>query len=385
MKRMKNISGRLIGGALLAAGVAAVFLYEAEAPEEEADTAIRPIKSLVVGPAQTWPRLYFPGTLEAGTEVDLSFEVGGRLVEFPVKRGMKVEQGDVLGRIDPSNYENQVKNAEADLGQARSSLERMERALTVKAVSQEEVSQARAAVQKAEAQLAIQRKALADTVLTASFAGWVSETYADNFDAVTPGRAVLKLQDLTRLAIGVSVPEGYIMWAMPGSMEKAAFFVEFDALPGVRVPATLKEFATMADAATQTYRARFWFENPPEILLLPGMTGTVVVEVSHAAEAAGELLVPSNAVGFDSAGAAFVWVLEDMGGGVHAARQRTIVLGERNGEWIEGIEGLAAGERIAAAGVAILTEGRQVRLLEEEAGSGAEASAETEAPAEAAP
>lgn len=379
MKKPRNLSGKLIGGVLLAAGVAAVFLYKAKPEEEPEDTTVRPVKSLVVADAQAWPILYFPGTIEAAAEVDLSFEVGGRLVEFPVQRGMKVKQGDVLGRIDPSNYENQVKNAEADLEQARSSLERIERALKVNAVSEQEASQARAAVQKAEALLAIQRKALADTVLTASFAGRVSETYADAYDTVAAGRAVLKLQDVERLAIAVSVPEGYILWALPESLDRAAFFVVFDALEEVRLPAKLKEFATVADSVTQTYRARFTFENPAGVRLLPGMTGTVVVETKPAKKEGAALRVPSDAVGFDSAGAAFAWVLEAGDDGIFTTRRRTIRLGGRSGDWIEVAEGLASGERIATAGVAILTEGRRVRLLEEAP------AAERPAAAEAAP
>ena len=194
-KMMKNATGRWIGGALLAAGVAAVFLIKVKPEDEPADTTVRPIKSLVVGADAPRPKLYFPGTVEADVEVNLSFEVGGRLVEFPVRRGMVVAQGDVLGKLDPRNYENQVKNAEADLERAQSSLGRIEKALKVNAVSQDEYSQARAAVAKAEAQLAIQRKALDDTRLEARFRGVVSDTFADNYDTVSPGQPVLKLQD----------------------------------------------------------------------------------------------------------------------------------------------------------------------------------------------
>ncbi len=71
------------------------------------------------------------------------------------------------------------------------------------------------------------------------------------------------------------------------------------------------------------------------------------------------LRVPSDAVGFDSAGGAFVWVLEDEGGGVYAAADDPT--GDRGGD-IGVTAGLAAGERIAAAGVAILTRAG-VRLL----------------------
>ena len=365
MRKPRNLSGKLIGGVLLAAGVAAVFLYKAKPEEEPEDTTVRPVKSWVVGADAPRPKLYFPGTVEADVEVDLSFEVGGRLVEFPVRRGTVVEQGAVLGRLDPRNFENQVKNAEADLERAQSSLGRIEKALQVNAVSQDEYSQARAAVAKAEAQLAIQRKALDDTRLEARFRGVVSDVFADQFDTVSPGQPVLKLQDVATLTIAVSVPEGYVQLASPGKLDSASFAVRFDSLPGRSFPVRLKEFVTTADPVTQTYRATFSMEKPDGVFLLPGMSGTVVVEGAKPS-AAGEILaVPSNAVGFASDGAAFVWVLDAQDGGVYAARRQPVALGKRLGENVEVRDGLAPGARIAAAGVAILTEGRRVRLLDE--------------------
>ena len=365
MRKPRNLSGKLIGGVLLAAGVAAVFLYKAKPEEEPEDTTVRPVKSWVVGADAPRPKLYFPGTVEADVEVDLSFEVGGRLVDFPVRRGIVVAQGDVLGKLDPRNYENQVKNAEADLERAQSSLGRIEKALQVNAVSQDEYSQARAAVAKAEAQLAIQRKALDDTRLEARFRGVVSDVFADQFDTVSPGQPVLKLQDVATLTIAVSVPEGYVQLASPGKLDSASFAVRFDSLPGRSFPVQLKEFVTTADPVTQTYRATFSMEKPADVFLLPGMSGTVVVEGAKPS-AAGEILaVPSNAVGFASDGAAFVWVLDAQDGGVYAARRQPVALGKRLGESVEVLDGLAPGARIAAAGVAILTEGRRVRLLDE--------------------
>ena len=364
-KTTKNAAGRWIGGALLAAGVAAVFLIKVKPDDEPADTTVRPIKNLVVGADAPRPKLYFPGTVEADVEVNLSFEVGGRLVEFPVRRGMVVAQGDVLGKLDPRNFENQVKNAEADLERAQSSLGRIEKALKVNAVSQDEYSQARAAVAKAEAQLAIQRKALDDTQLAARFQGVVSDTFADQFDTVSPGQPVLKLQDVSTLTIAVSVPESYVQLASPDKLGSASFAVQFDSLPGQAFPVRLKEFVTTADPVTQTYRATFSMEKPEGVFLLPGMSGTVVVEGVKPSPAEGPLAVPSNAVGFASDGAAFVWVLDAQDGGVYAARRQTVALGKRLGESVEVLDGLAPGARIAAAGVAILTEGRQVRLLDE--------------------
>ena len=363
-KTMKNATGRWIGGALLAAGVAAVFFFKVKPEEEPADATVRPIQSLVVGAEAAAPKLYFPGTVEADTEVDLSFEVGGRLIEFPVRRGLVVEEGEVLGRLDPRNFENQVKNAEADLERAKSSCERIQKALKVNAVSQDEFSQARAAVEKAEAQLAIQRKALDDTKLEARFRGVVSDTFANQFDTVSPGHPVLKLQDVAKLTIAVSVPESYVQLATPDKLGAATLSVRFDSLPDRLFPVRLKEFVTMADPVTQTYRATFSMEKPADVFLLPGMSGTVVIEPAKPPAAGGLLAVPADAVGFASDGSAFVWVLDAQDGGVFAVRRQGVALGRRTGAEVEVVEGLAPGARIAAAGVAILTEGRRVRLLE---------------------
>ena len=359
----RNVLGKMVGGILLVAAVAALFLYRVTPDEPAEDTLVRPIKYMVVGTYTDRPVLHFPGSVEADREVDLAFEVGGRLIEFPVRRGMMVEEGDVLGRLDPTTFENQLRNVEAELDLARSSLARIERALAVNAVSQEEFARAAASVQKAEAQLAIYQKALSDAVLTARFEGRVSETYVNTFDNVSPGRPVLKLQDIRRLALAVSVPETYVQWAQPDFLEETPFVVSFDSLPGVEYPATVREFATVADSATRTFRVRLQFEHDHDFLLLPGMTGSVRIEGPDHAYAEAPPLVPSDAVGFTSDGRAFVWALDLTDTPeVYAARRQFVDLGRRSGAMIEAA-GIDAGTRIATAGVAILTEGRRVRLL----------------------
>ena len=347
------------------AAIPALFLYRVtpEAPVE--DSLVRPIKFMVVGNYTDRPILYFPGSVEADREVDLAFEVGGRLIEFPVRRGMLVEEGDVLGRLDPTTFENQLRNVEAELDLARSSLARIERALAVNAVSQEEFARAKAAVLKAEAQLEIHQKALEDTVLKARFDGRVSETFVNTFDNVNSGRPVLKLQDTRQLALAVSVPETYVHWAQPDFLEHAPFVVTFDSLPDVEYPATVREYATVADPVTRTFRVRLKFEHDDDFLLLPGMTGAVRVDGPEHVYADAPELVPSDAVGFTSDGRAFVWALDPSDtSNEYLARRQFVELGRRSGETIEAI-GIETGTRIATAGVATLTEGRRVRLLGE--------------------
>jgi RND family efflux transporter MFP subunit len=379
----KNILGRILGILLLAAAVLAILFYRTGEEETPPDTTVRPLKSLVVGETVRRPVLRFPGTLDADTGVDLSFEVSGRIIEFPIVRGRQVNEGDILAKLDDRDYKNQVKDAQAQLDLAESTLSRTKKALEINAVSQEDYSKAKASRDAAKAQLAIAKKSLEDTVLRARFAGTVSETYVDNFQTIASGTRVLKLQDLGVLNLNVQIPETYLTRAnrvseKPGSVVTT---VEFDSLPGHAFPVELKEYSTTADPVTQTFRATYILPHPEDetIVLLPGMTGTLTVEITEEAPmpeapAAGLVQIPSNAVGNDSDGSFYVWLMTPAEGedGIWTVAKRTVTIGDRIGDLVSITSGLAVGDRIAAAGITILTEGRRVTLYSETAPQGAD-------------
>ena len=366
-----KLAVRIFALALLAAAVAAVFLYKGRRSRaDDAPPPVRPVKSAVVGAPKSLAPLHFPGVVDAAAGVSLSFEVSGRIVEFPAVRGRHVEAGAVLARLDDRDYSNEVANAEAALAYAESNFQRMETALAKNAVSQDEYAGARAGADKARAALAIARKALGDTVLRAPFAGVVSDTYADNFDTVSPSTPVLKLQDVTALDLAVSVPESYVLSAPAAARAKFAFSASFDSLPGRAFPVRVKDAARIADPVTQTYRATFSLDAPGDVEILPGMTCTVSASVPDhdLREIAGDrLAVPFSAVGAAADATPFVWRLDPNGDGTYTARRASVALGARAGESIFVESGLAAGDRVAAAGVTVLTEGRVVRLLEDPA------------------
>ena len=234
-----KLAVRIFAILLLAAAVAMAFLYKGGKPEaDNTPPPVRPVKSMLVGPPPRVPSIHFPGVVDARAGVDLSFEVGGRIVEFPATRGLDVKEGDVLARLDDRDYANSVKTAEAELAYAESNFKRMEAALAQNAVSQDEFSSARASRDKARAALDSAKKALDDTVLKARFSGVVSDTYADNFDTVAAGTPILKLQDLTAFDLAVSVPESYVLSTSADVRSRYTFTASFDSLPGRTFPGT---------------------------------------------------------------------------------------------------------------------------------------------------
>ena len=365
MKKWLNV--RVAALVVLVAATCAVFFWKQDGERPAEPEPVRPIKSMVVGGAMRLADLYFPGTLDAAQGVDLSFEVGGRLVALPVKKGQRVKKGDLVAKLDTSDFDNQVKNAKAAVEFARSSFERIERALESHAVSREEWARAKASMDQAESQLSIAKKARKDAELRAKFDGLVATTYVDNYAMVQAGSPVAKLQGAEELTIDISVPESYVVYG--GRLNEASYCtVLFDSLPGLELEATFLEFSTAADPVTQTYRATFTLAPPPEgVVLVPGMTSTLVIHRERVAgeKAAESIAVPSDAVGRDSAGSPFVWRLDATGAGVYEAHRATVELGVRSGETVAIRKGLQEGDCIALAGITVLEEGRQVRLLED--------------------
>ena len=90
---------------------------------EEPAPVIRPVKTITVGGVASGEFL-LPAIVEAGEKALLSFRVSGRLIELPVEEGQTVEKGDLIGRLDPVDFQIAVSEAEAVFSKAESDYKR---------------------------------------------------------------------------------------------------------------------------------------------------------------------------------------------------------------------------------------------------------------------
>jgi RND family efflux transporter MFP subunit len=199
---MKIGAGKIIGAAMFAAGVAAIWLWPKPKAEVAEETVVRPVRSMVVSGRATLPELRCPGRVRAGESRDLMFEVPGRLVEFKIDRGQRVKKGDVLGKLDTRDYEADVSKAEASFERAKLTRERYAKALGKGGVSKEDVSKADADFKTSSAQLDVARKSLASCTLVAPFDGLVADRYPEQLDMISVGQKILTL--LTMVVVPVN-------------------------------------------------------------------------------------------------------------------------------------------------------------------------------------
>ena len=341
---------------LTAACIALTSCGKDEAPTE----VIRPVRAMKVGDASSMDTAVLTGKAKATREVNIGFEVSGRIVEFPVAVGDIVEENQELARLDPSDLQNAVAVAQAEQERSAALLERVENAFESQAVSAQAVTDAKAQSRAAAAALKIAEKQLSDTTIRAPFKGRIAATYVENFENIIAKQKVIRLLDISKVEMVVDVPERLI----PNVPFVETIEVTFGAFPEVKLPATVKEVGSEASELTRTYPVTLVMDQPANVQILPGMAGEAVATAKLPPErlAEGIPILPSAVVSSSAGDKTFVWSIDE-GSGVVTKKEVEIDRFSPAGLIVT--KGISPGEWIATAGVHSLRDGQKVRILDQ--------------------
>lgn len=307
----------------------------------------------------------YSGEIRARHEVALGFRVAGKLVARPVEAGDRVAPGTVLARLDPVDLDQARRAVEAQLAAAQAEqrfaeaeLARYQDLFQEKFVSraalearETALESAREKVRGARAQGAIAGNQAGYTVLHSDSASVVAAVAAETGQVLAAGQTVLRLARSGELEVLVAVPENRV-----AELERAGdLAVVLWAAPEKRYRGRVREIAPQADPVTRTYAARISVLNADAQVRL-GQTARVLLG-AHSGQ--GVTLIPAGAV-FQQGKQPAVWVI-GADAKVHL-RPIQVAAWREDGVALRG--GLAAGERIVAAGAYKLTEGEAVRVAE---------------------
>jgi RND family efflux transporter MFP subunit len=364
--------------------LATAFLISCNREEEAvARQVVRPVKTTTVSAVTDVSGLTLPGKVRASQRVELAFkEIGGRLIELPIegREGQEVKKGEVLARIDPKDFKTRLRNVQgrlkeavASLDLAKSEYERVKRIQKKDpgAVSAADIDRKRenanvmeGRIRSIRAEVQAARDQLSYTYLKAPFAGLIAQRFVDNFQDVKPKQPILALEDVSNVELLIDVPENVIAVARKEGTGNIKATAQFPTAPDKEFQLQLKEYATRADAATQTYQVVLQMPQPEDLNIFPGMTASVTLSVGISAAAVSSIVIPAIAVVAKPDGTSFVWEIDPKNMTVH---QRDVKVGAISGsEGIQVLEGLKGGEKIAVAGVLKLQEGMQVRFWDQQ-------------------
>lgn len=188
------------------------------------------------------------GRTQAFRHVEVRAEQSGRIVSEPIKRGARVERGDVLCEIAVDDRDSNLAEARSRLEQAEfeyaAALDLQRRGLQSDVV----VAQLKAALESANASVERAELALERTRIVAPFAGVVETRTVELGDLLNAGTVCASvLDDSPMLLVGL-VPEQDI-----GSLSLGAE-VSAELLTGQRVSGTVSFLARAADSISRSYR-----------------------------------------------------------------------------------------------------------------------------------
>jgi membrane fusion protein (multidrug efflux system) len=303
------------------------------------------------------------GTLRAAERVTIKPEVTGRLVAVHFEEGAAVEAGAPLFTLDDARLRAQRDSRRAAVEQARArrrnaqrAFERVEGLFKRAAASEANFDDARTALQAAEAELdragadlALVEEQLADTRITAPFAGLVSESLADPGEYLEVGQPLATIYRIQPVEAVFSLPERLLGRVRVGQ----AVQVRVDAYPERTFDAQVTYVSPGVTETTRDFTAKAQLANP-DGRLRPGSfaTSEVVVQVSESRPVIPEEALVAARRGY------LVFVVED-----DAAHRRDVRIGLREPGRVEILEGLEPGEVVVTSGQMRLAEGTRVRQV----------------------
>lgn len=307
----------------------------------------------------------FPAVVEASEDATLAFRVSGELSELLVTSGQLVETGQLLAKLDPTDYQIAVDQAQANYDLAKVQYDRAKTLVEKQLASKAGFDEANAQLQVAAAALKSAKTNLAYTELHAPFSGQVAQRFVENFESITAQQPVFSLQKNTVVDVAIQIPEDLL-----SNLDKEANYspeVRFDTHPDEVFRATLKEYDADADPATNTYKVVFQLRRPDSFNVFPGMSATVRAQLDEVMKVkSGGWNVPSSAVFADAENAqqSYVFVIQDD----MTLEKRAVTLGGITDQGFKVVSGLSTSEKIVAAGVHRLSAGDTIRIWQKERG-----------------
>jgi RND family efflux transporter MFP subunit len=349
----------LLSGCLLA--VSSAMLAGCHSTESASSSTAQTVQAHVVESRQqdVPVTVRATGTLHARESATISAQVMGRIEQVLVHEGDKVQAGQTLAILDDATLrsasdqaqagvkaaENQQAAVQAESSLAASTLDRYKQLQAEKSVSPQEmdevtrraeaarlrVNAVRAQTDAAKAQANGAGFMLSYTRLRAPFAGVVTARMADPGTMAAPGVPLLQVDSNGLLQLQATIDESTI-----GNIRKSMkTSIVMDGVPNDKILGTVAEIVPAADPSSHSFMVKI--DLAASSLLHAGMYGSAEFATgTHQA-----ILVPRSAVVLRGS-LSCVYVLDANG----IAQLRSITLGAPQGELVEVLSGVSAGEKL---------------------------------------
>ena len=372
--------------AVLALGVARVVtkrqaaqqaLAQAQAAKEDMPVELATSDVLTARVVTLMQGLPVSGALKAVNSAVVKARVAGELQGLTLREGDFVKAGQVVGRIDATEYNARTRQAQQQAASAKAQVDVAQRqydnnqalvnqgfiSKTALDTSLANLNAARATYQAALAGVDVAGKSVQDTVLKAPISGQVSQRLAQPGERLGIDARVIEIVDLSRLELEASLSASDSTQVQVG--QAAVLRIEGNTQP---INAQVVRINPSAQAGSRSVLAYLSVDPPQDKAAAPLRQGLYAQGLLSTLRT-DALAVPVSSVRTDRP-APYVITVEPVtgpGGLAQAVVFRPVTLGVRgsadgSGDAMVAVQGLSEGAQVLRSGVGTLREGTRVRL-----------------------
>lgn len=344
------------------------------------EKSLRSVETSIVGTSAISSDFSYTGKAAPSKQVSVVPTVAGKVVDFNYEVGDTVGQGAVLFTVDSTDLLNNMRSLEAsykvaELGyqNAKATYESNSVLYEEGIIAQTDFDQIKYSYESAQAQLeSIQvqidtlQKNINDCAVTSPMRGVVSQRNVERGSFASQAVTAYTVMDLSVIKVEVGVSEQVVNTIHVGDTVSVT-------MTAVSAEPLAGKVSTIAPAADQsgTYTVKIEMDNS-ENAIKSGMMAEVNFTMESAEDA---IVLPRNAV-IEKDGETYVYIVAD-----GKAKKVDVVPGIEAADTIEITEGLTAGDAVITKGQTYVSDGEEVKILNEAAEENADAAAEKETPA----
>ena len=293
-------------------------------------------------------------TAVANQDVMVSAEESGVIREIFVDKGVQVESGAPLAKIDDRVLAAQVEQARAVAELAGQTWERRKRLWEEDRIGSEiAYLEARFGAEQSTAALKGLEERLARTTIRAPFSGVWDERHVEIGSMVAPGQSVGRLIDLDPVRVVAGVPERYV----PDVWVGAEAALDFDVFAEARFTAPIRYVGSTVNPRNRTFPIEVMVPNPSR-RIKPEMVANMAVTRREVEEA---IVVPQDVLVRVEDGYV-VFVIAERNE-VSVAEVRSIILGPARRNLVVIESGIKPGEQLIVVGQKSVADGDRVNIV----------------------
>ena len=195
------------------------------------------------------------GQAQPDRDTALRAEASGNVVELLARKGDTVQAGAAIARLSADRAEAELARAKEDLARAQRDFENAQRLLDRGVGTADRLSEARAALAAAEAQMTSANQGLEDLNIVAPFAGRIETLTLDDGEFIASGEEVGRIVDNHPLTVTLQVPQQALNRIKNGQTATVHF------ITGETRTGTVNFVSTAASTATRTFLAEIEVAN----------------------------------------------------------------------------------------------------------------------------